>query len=61
MELPLYITTKQAAILTGIGENTLRDWLNSSEPMPYIRIGNKRLIQREALPEYLESKQEVRR
>lgn len=60
MELPLYINVKQAAEMSGIGENTLRDWLNSSDPMPYIRIGNKRLIQRDSLAAYLEKRQEVK-
>ena len=61
MGFPLYITIPQAAEMSGIGERTLRDWLNSADPMPYLRIGNKRLIQRDALPEYLEAKQEVKR
>lgn len=60
MDYPLYINVSQAAEMSGIGEKTIRDWLNSSEPMPYIRIGAKRLIQRDAFASYLESKQEVR-
>lgn len=60
MDLPLYLSIEEASEYTGIGQHTLRDWLNSRDPMPYIRIGNKRLLQREALPEYLERKQEVR-
>lgn len=60
MWFPLYITVSQAAEMSGIGERTLRDWLNSADPPPFIRIGAKRLIQRDALPAYLESKQEVR-
>ena len=46
--------------MSGIGERTLRDMLNGRDPMPYIRIGAKRLIQRDALAEYLERRQEVR-
>ena len=57
---PLYLSVEQAAEFTGIGQRTLRDWLNSADPPPFIRIGAKRLIQRDALPAYLESKQEVR-
>ena len=60
MDYPLYINVSQAAEISGIGEKQIRDWLNSSEPMPYIRIGAKRLIQRDAFASYLESKQEVR-
>jgi excisionase family DNA binding protein len=47
--------------MSGIGQRTLRDMLNSRDPMPYIRIGSKRLIQRDALPEYLKKRQEVKR
>lgn len=60
VDYPLYINVSQAAEISGIGEKQIRDWLNSSEPMPYIRIGAKRLIQRDAFASYLESKQEVR-
>lgn len=60
MGFPLYLSVEQAAEFTGIGQRTLRDWLNSTDPPPFIRIGAKRLIQRDALPAYLESKQEVR-
>ena len=60
MDYPLYINVSQAAEISGIGEKQIRDWLNSSEPMPYIHIGAKRLIQRDAFASYLESKQEVR-
>jgi excisionase family DNA binding protein len=60
MNYPLYITVQQAAEMSGIGEKIIRDWLNSSNPMPYIKIGAKKLIQRDAFPEYLKSLQEVR-
>lgn len=60
MDYPLYMSVKQAAEYTGIGEKTLRCWLNSSNPMPYLRIGNKKLIQREPLAKYIEERQEVR-
>ena len=61
MSLPLYITAKQAAEYSGIGEKTIRDYMNSADPMPYLQIGNKRLIQTAALESYLESKQEIKR
>ena len=60
MEYPLYLSIEQAATYTGIGQNTLRDWLNSKDPMPYLAIGNRKLIQRDALSDYLTSKQEVK-
>ena len=60
MSYPLYLSTSQAAEMSGIGEKQIRDWLNSADPMPYIRIGAKRMIQRDTFPAYLERKQEVR-
>lgn len=60
MDYPLYITASQAAEMSGIGEKQIRDWLNGNDPMPFIRIGAKRLIQRDTFASYLERKQEVR-
>ena len=60
MDYPLYVTVPQAAEMSGIGEKQIRDWLNSNDPMPFIRVGTKRLIQRDAFPKYLEKLQEVR-
>lgn len=57
---PLYMTVKQAAQYAGIGEHTMRDFLASADPPPYLRIGRKRLIQAAALAGYLERKQEVK-
>lgn len=56
----LYLTIQEAAEYAGIGEKTMRDFVNSSDPPPYMRVGKKVLIQRKKLPDYLESKQEVR-
>ena len=56
----LYLTINEAAELSGIGARTWRDWLNSNDPPPFIRIGNRRMIQRDGIAPYLESKQEVR-
>ena len=60
MEFPLYMTIEQSSKFSGVGQNTLRAWLDSRDPMPYLQIGRKRLIQRDALPAYLERKQEVK-
>lgn len=60
MDWPMYLTVSQASEMTGIGERTLRDMLNGRDPMPYLRVGNRRLIQRDALTEYLERRQEIK-
>lgn len=60
MDYPLYMSIPQAAEMSGIGEKTIRDWLNGADPMPFIKVGNKRLIQRDTFPKYLEARQEVR-
>lgn len=60
MDYPLYLSTEQAAEMSGIGQKQIRDWLNSTDPPPFIRIGAKRLIQRDAFPVYLEARQEVK-
>lgn len=60
MYWPLYLSTEQAAEFSGIGVKAIRDMLNSADPPPYIKLGNKRMIQRDAFPEYLEKQQEVR-
>lgn len=57
----LYLTVAEAAEWSGVGERQMRCWLESDEPMPYLRLGRRRLIQAAALPEYIERKQEVRR
>ena len=56
----LYLTVPEAAQYAGFGERTMRDYVNSADPPPYIEVGNRRLIQRAALPAYLESRQPVR-
>lgn len=58
--MKLYLTITEAAQYAGIGEHTMRDFLDSADPPPYLRIGRKRLIQASALAGYLERKQEVR-
>lgn len=60
-EHTLYMTAEAAAAWARIGQNTMREYLNSSDPPPHILVGkNTRLIQRAALPAYLERKQAVR-
>jgi hypothetical protein len=56
----LYLDAEQAAQWANVGVKYVRDCLNSSDPPPHLRIGNKRLIQAAAWPGYLESRQEVR-
>ena len=60
MEFPLYVSAEEAAEISGIGVKKWRDWLNSSDPPPFLRIGNKRMIQRDGIAPYLEQKQEIR-
>lgn len=60
-ERTLYMTADEAAAWARIGQNTMREYLNSADPPPHILVGkNTRLIQRAALPAYLERKQAVR-
>jgi len=60
MDWPLYLSAEQAAEYSGIGSKTWRDWLNSKDPPPFIRIGNARKIQRDGIVPYLIGKQEVK-
>lgn len=60
MAFPLYVSTVEAAEISGVGEKKWRDWLNSADPPPYLRVGVKRMIQRDGIAPYLEGKQEVR-
>ena len=55
----LYLTVEEAAKWSGIGIGRIREMVNSIDPPPLFRAGNKVLIQREKFPLYLESKQEV--
>ena len=56
----LYLTVAEAAAYVGIGEKTMRDYVNSSDPPPLLKVGGKSLLQRKALAGYFESKQQVR-
>ena len=56
----LYLTIDEAAEYAGIGQKAMREMVNSQDPPPLLRLGAKRLIQREGLAPYLERKQEIR-
>lgn len=60
MDEKLYLNAEDAAQYAGIGVKYVYDLLNGNNPPPHLKIGNKRLIQRAAWPDYLESLQEVR-
>lgn len=56
----LYLTIAEAAKYVGIGEKAMRDYVNSADPPPMLKVGGKRLLQRSALAGYFERKQDVR-
>lgn len=57
----LYLNVEEASKYVGVGIRYMRNLLNSDDPPPYLKVGKKRLLQREALPIYFEARQEVRR
>lgn len=57
----LYMTAEEAAEYVGVGVKFMHDLLNGRNPPPYLKVGNKRLLQVAALPDYFESLQEVKR
>lgn len=60
MDTPLYMNVRDAAAYVGIGEKAMRDYVNSTDPPPYMVLGNKRMLQVAALADYFEQRQEVR-
>ena len=56
----LYLRIKEAAEYVGIGENRMRDLVNSDDPPPYLVVGKEKRLQKAALAEYFERRQEVR-
>lgn len=58
--MPLYMSIDEAAEYAGIGQKAMREFANSTDPPPYLRLGSKKMIQVAALADYLERKQEVR-
>lgn len=56
----LYLNVEEAASYVGIGVNTMRDFVNSKDPPPFMKVGKKVLLQKAALAPYFERKQEVK-
>ena len=56
----LYVSIPEAAEIVGVGEKYMYDLVNGINPPPFLKVGNKRLLQRAALPDYFERLQEVR-
>ena len=56
----LYLSVSDAAEYVGIGVKTMRDYVNSKNPPPYMKVGNKVMLQKSELERYFEEKQEVR-
>ena len=61
MDTPLYMNVRDAAAYVGIGEKALRDYVNSTDPPPYLMNGQKKMLQVAALADYFEQRQEVKR
>ena len=58
--MSLYLTVADAAKYVGIGVNTMRAYVNSADPPPFLRVGKKVLLEREGLAPYFKAKQEVK-
>ena len=56
----LYLTVEEAAGYVGIGVNLMRCYANSADPPPYMKVGNRKMLQKSALAPYFEKRQEVR-
>lgn len=61
MDTPLYMNVRDAAAYVGIGEKAMRDYVNSTDPPPYLMNGQKKMLQVAALADYFEERQEVKR
>ena len=58
--VPLYAPIEEAAQITGISRDMLREMANDQrDPLPQIRRGKKRLLRMGALPEYLERRETI--
>lgn len=55
----LYLSIKEAASYVGIGENAMRQYVNSADPPPHMKLGKKVLVQKAGLAPYFEKRQEV--
>ena len=51
------LTIKECAEYTNIGENSLRDLIDKDGDSFILRIGNKKLIKRQAFETYLNSRE----
>ena len=56
----LYLNVEDAAAYVGIGVKTMREYVNSCDPPPYLRVGKKKLLQVAALEGYFHDRQEVK-
>ena len=56
----LYLNVRDAARYVGIGEKAMRDYVNSSDPPPYLMNGNKVMLEKAALAPYFKERQEVK-
>ena len=57
--VPLYLTVSDAAAYAGIGRDLLLRYIDSDDPPPYLKVGNRRMLQVSRLGDYLERKQDV--
>jgi hypothetical protein len=57
--VPLYLTVSDAAAYAGIGRDLLLRYMDSDDPPPYLKVGNRRMLQVSRLGDYLERKQDV--
>ena len=53
MPMPLLVTAKELARLSGIGENTIRRLMDEGE-LEFLFVGNHRLLRVEAILDYYE-------
>lgn len=53
MPMPLLVTAKELARLSGIGENTIRRLMDEGE-LEFLFVGNHRLLRMEAILDYYE-------
>lgn len=57
-EWPLYVSVQRAADIAGVSYELMSEWVNAtSNPIPHIRSGRKKLIRVSAIPEYMEAKE----
>ena len=56
----LYLSVNDAAKYVGISARALRDYVNSSDPPPYLMNGNKIMLEKAALAPYFKERQEVK-